>query len=142
MIFAVVDPSVFVSALIGRADAAPAQLVRAMAQARFTPIISPLLVEELKEVLERPKFSRWAGDGRGKAFLAAIVTCAAMHADDLQAPAAGLRDAEDEYLVKLARSRAADALVSVDRDLLDASIGDVRVVTPRAFLTDLASSSS
>ena len=142
MIFAVVDPSVFVSALIGRADAAPAQLVRAMAQDRFTPIVSPLLVEELTEVLERPKFNRWTGDGRGNAFVAAIVTCAAMHADDPQAPAAGLSDADDEYLVKLARSSVVDALVSVDRDLLDARIGDVRVVTPRAFLSNLASSSS
>jgi len=44
------------------------------------------------------------------------------------------RDPKDDYLVRLARSSAATALVSGDRDLLEADIGDVDVLTPRAFI--------
>jgi predicted nucleic acid-binding protein len=48
------------------------------------------------------------------------------------------RDPDDDYLVGLARSTAADALVSGDRDLTDLTLGDVRLLTPRAFLDQLA----
>jgi predicted nucleic acid-binding protein len=50
-----------------------------------------------------------------------------------------VRDPEDDYLVALARATGADALVSVDRDLLDASVDDLNICTPAAFLERLAS---
>jgi predicted nucleic acid-binding protein len=67
---AVVDPSVLVSAFLGRADAAPGQLVRAWRDAHFTMIVCPLLLDELAEVLARPKFERWASEDRGPAYVA------------------------------------------------------------------------
>ncbi|MGA8364794.1 MAG: putative toxin-antitoxin system toxin component, PIN family [Solirubrobacteraceae bacterium] len=65
MIRAVVDPSVFVSAFIGNPDAGPGRLVDAWRDRRFILIVSPSLLTELGEVLSRPKFARWANDGRG-----------------------------------------------------------------------------
>jgi predicted nucleic acid-binding protein len=50
------------------------------------------------------------------------------------------RDPKDDYLVRLARSATATALVSGDRDLLEAVIGDVEVLTPRAFIDRVDSS--
>jgi predicted nucleic acid-binding protein len=49
------------------------------------------------------------------------------------------RDSDDDYLVLLARLARADALVTGDRDLLDASLPDtdVRIMTPHALLAVL-----
>ncbi len=44
------------------------------------------------------------------------------------------RDPKDHYLVRLARGSNADVLVSGDRDLLEAELHDVTVLTPRAFV--------
>jgi predicted nucleic acid-binding protein len=53
VISAVIDPSVLVSAFIGRPEAGPGQVVAAWRDGRFTMIVSPLLLEELAEVLAR-----------------------------------------------------------------------------------------
>jgi predicted nucleic acid-binding protein len=49
-----------------------------------------------------------------------------------------VRDPDDDYLVALARTTSADALVSIDRDLLDPTINDIAICTPTAFLQRLA----
>jgi putative PIN family toxin of toxin-antitoxin system len=56
----VVDPGVFISALIGRQGGAPDLVARAFADDRSEVMASPLLVAELEHVLRRPKFSRYA----------------------------------------------------------------------------------
>jgi putative PIN family toxin of toxin-antitoxin system len=133
---AVVDPSVFVSAFIGRPDAGPGRVVSAWRDGRFTLISSPLMLEELGDVLGRPKFERWAGDGRAAAFIAALATQSDQYSDPEAAPS-GVRDPNDEYLVALARLTAADALVSLDLDLLEAPLDDLTICTPFEFLTRL-----
>lgn len=50
-----------------------------------------------------------------------------------------VRDPGDDYLVALARSAAAHALVSGDGDLLALDLEDVLVLSPRAFLERLGS---
>jgi predicted nucleic acid-binding protein len=50
------------------------------------------------------------------------------------------RDPNDDYLVRLARSAAVTTLVSGDRDLLEADVADVDIVTPRAFIDRVESS--
>jgi putative PIN family toxin of toxin-antitoxin system len=128
VIRAVVDTSVLVSAFIGHSDAAPSQLVGASRERRFALIVSPQLLDELSEVLSRPKFARWSGSGRAEAYVAGFAARAELHSD---APAlAATRDPSDDYLVALARAAGADAIVSVDRDLLEADLGDVPVVDP------------
>jgi uncharacterized protein len=135
LIRAVVDTSVFVSAFIGRPAAAPSQVVAAWRDRRFVLVVSPRLLEELSEVLRRPKFDRWSGDGRGEAYAAAFAARAELHSDP---PArAATRDPDDDYLVALARSSRADMIVSVDLDLLDAHLSDVAVVSPAEFLARL-----
>jgi putative PIN family toxin of toxin-antitoxin system len=70
VIRAVIDSSIFVSAFIGDPDAGPGRLVEAWRDRRFVLVVSPLLLAELGEVLSRPKFARWAGDGRADAYVA------------------------------------------------------------------------
>ena len=50
--------------------------------------------------------------------------------DPIEQPAV-TRDRTDAYLVALARSEHVDAIVSGDRDLIDAGLADPAVWTPR-----------
>jgi putative PIN family toxin of toxin-antitoxin system len=132
VIRAVVDTSVLVSAFIGRPEAAPSQLVAAWRDRRFTLIASPQLLAELDEVLARPKFARWSDEGRGQAYAAAFAARAELHLDP--PAAAATRDPGDDYIVALARATAADMIVSVDRDLLEAEAPDLVFCTPADLL--------
>jgi putative PIN family toxin of toxin-antitoxin system len=134
LIRAVVDPSVLVSAFIGDPKAGPGQLVAAWADRRFVLVVSPLLLYELAEVLARPKFARWAGDGRAEAYVAAFRARSEHRVDPPERASAGVRDPDDDYLVALRQAAQADFLVSLDRDLLDAPLPDATVVDPATFL--------
>ncbi|HEV3318501.1 MAG TPA: putative toxin-antitoxin system toxin component, PIN family [Solirubrobacteraceae bacterium] len=134
MIRAVVDPSVFVSAFIGDPEAGPGRLVDAWRDRRFVLVVSPLLLAELEEVLSRPKFARWAGDGRGDAYVAGFAARSEHRPDLPPSPPSEVRDPDDDYLVALVRATQADFLVSLDRDLLDAELDGITVVDPAVFV--------
>jgi predicted nucleic acid-binding protein len=55
---AVLDPNVLISALISPAGA-PREIVTAWTHGSFDLIASPLLLDELHDVLARPRFRRW-----------------------------------------------------------------------------------
>lgn len=137
MIRAVVDPSVLVSAFIGDPDAGPGRLVDAWYERRFVLVTSPQLLAELREVLARPKFERWAHGGRAEAYIDGFAARSDHHADAPHSAVASVRDPRDDYLIELLRASAADALVSVDRDLLDAQLAGVTVLDPARFLDRL-----
>ncbi len=142
MIRAVVDPSVLVSAFIGDPAAGPGQLVEAWRDRRFVLVVSPLLLAELDEVLSRPKFARWAGDGRGAAYVAGFDSRSEHQPDPVDPPSSGVRDPDDDYLVALMRTTQADFLVSLDRDLLDAQLDDVAAIDPAVFVGRLKRSAT
>jgi putative PIN family toxin of toxin-antitoxin system len=137
VIRAVVDTSVLVSAFVGDPDAGPGQLVDAWREQRFVLVVSPHLLDELSDVLTRPKLERWAAEGRAQAYVDGFAARSEEHADPDQSSPSGLRDPDDDYLVALMRSSGADMLVSVDRDLLDAQLADVTVLDPAKFLDRL-----
>jgi predicted nucleic acid-binding protein len=99
-------------------------------------VVCPLLLDELAEVLARPKFERWASGDRGLAYVAAFAARSDHRIDPADIPVS-VRDPKDDYLAALARLTASDALVSVDRDLLDATVSDLEICTPAAFLEQL-----
>ncbi len=132
MIRAVVDTSVLVSAFIGRPDAAPSRLLGAWRDGHIVFIVSRQLLDELEGVLARPKFARWSAGGRGVTFAAAIGAGSEFHVDPEPLPAT--RDPADDDQVALANVARADVIVSVDRDLLDADLANLRAVTPSTVL--------
>jgi uncharacterized protein len=137
VIRAVVDPSVLVSAFIGRPDAGPGRLVAAWRDQRFELVVSPLLLQELAGVLARPKFERWAGEGRAAAYVAGFAARSDRRPDpEIAEPS--VRDPADDYLVALARAEQVAAIVSLDRDLLDAGLGDIPVEDPASFVARLS----
>jgi predicted nucleic acid-binding protein len=109
---AVLDPNVLVSAAISPSGP-PRQILTAWIQERFELIASRALLDELVDVLARPKFQRF------------ITTAVA--AEFIDGPA-------DDNLIALARVAHADYLVSGDRHLLDLTGLDLPVLTPCQFL--------
>jgi putative PIN family toxin of toxin-antitoxin system len=125
----VVDPGVFISALIGSRGGAPDIIVRAFIDDRIAVVVSPLLLAELERVLRRAKFADYADERARREFVDRIRRHAAIAEDPADVPAV-TRDRNDDYLVALAQNEGVDALVSGDRDLLDAELGTA-VWSPR-----------
>jgi uncharacterized protein len=137
VIRAVVDPSVFVSAFIGDPNAGSGRLVAAWRERRFVLVVSPLLLAELGKVLSRPKFARWASDGRGDTYIAGLAARSEHQPDPAQPSSPLVRDPDDDYLVALMHATGADVLVSLDRDLLDAELDGITVTDPAVFVSSL-----
>ena len=135
MIRAVVDSSVFVSAVIGNPGSPPSAVFEAWEDGGFELIVSPKLLEELSGVLRRPKFERYL-EARDVDELLAQLEAGATVIDDVDPGEPITRDPDDDYLVALARA-AGGVLVSGDRDLLEADVADVEILSPREFLTRL-----
>lgn len=134
----VVDPGVFVSALIAP-KGTPAQLLDLLLEQRFELVVSPRLLAELTGVLLRDRFRRYvtAADVRE---LVADLAAVAIVLRDPPDPVAVTRDPNDDYLIALAVAAQADALISGDRDLTDLEDPPVPVLTPRLFLVRLGES--
>ncbi len=73
-----IDPGVWISALIGE-PGAPDELLEAATEGRIVVLVSPMLLAELQEVIERPKFR--SSIEQGRAFAAAL-TLLAQTVDD------------------------------------------------------------
>lgn len=132
----VFDPNVLVSALISRCGA-PAALYLAVTRGRFELVVSPQLLAELERVLARTKFRRYASLKQVRAFVDAVGRLA-IPLEDPPAEPDLTPDPGDDYLVALARTSAAEAIVSGDRHLLGLHDPDPPVLTPRGFLEQLA----
>jgi putative PIN family toxin of toxin-antitoxin system len=132
---AVLDPNVLVSAAIALAGP-PRQIVTAWVDDRFELIASPMLLDELRDVLARPKFRRWISTAVATEFVDGLAQ-AAVIVDDPPGPTGDSPDPEDDYLVALARAARADYLVSGDHHLLELPDPDPPVLTPREFLDRL-----
>ncbi|MGH8886427.1 MAG: putative toxin-antitoxin system toxin component, PIN family [Egibacteraceae bacterium] len=98
---------------------------------------SPLLLEELTDVLLRERFHRYFDATQVYEFIAQLITVAVLVEDPIARPKV-TQDPDDDYLVALAAAAQSDALVSGDHHLTDLKrADDVRVVTPREFLDEL-----
>ena len=135
MIRAVVDSSVFVSAAIGNPTSPPSAVFEAWEDGGFELIVSPKLLDELSGVLRRPKFERYL-EARDVDELLAQLEAGATVMDDVDPGEPITRDPDDDYLVALARA-AGSVIVSGDRDLLEADVTDVEILSPREFLARL-----
>lgn len=126
-----VDPGVFVSAAIS-GSGPPERLLWSVMEQRAVLVVSPLLLDELREVLARPKFRRYLSQEDADAFVRSVEHLALAVSDmpEDQWPRV-CRDADDDYLVALAGSSSATMLVSGDKDLRDLVHAGADVRTPR-----------
>lgn len=136
MIRAVLDPNVLISAFISPRGSSPDRIVRAWREGAFELVVSPKLLAELTEVLDRPKFRRQSADGRASAYVRTFAAGASRHGDPPDPPAVS-PDADDDYLFALARAAGADAVVSGDQHLTGLAAPSPPVLTPRQFVERL-----
>ena len=104
---------------------------------RWEPVASPLLVEELVEVLARAKFRRWFTEAEAERFVGDLRRIA----DEVTGPPAAraqrAQGPDDEFLVALLGVARVETLVSGDAHLLGLEGIGAPVVTPAEFLVRL-----
>ncbi len=131
---AVLDPGVLVSALITPAGA-PAKLLLEAQAGGFELVVSPLLLEELEEVLRREKFRRYVDLDTVSDYIGLLRRESVVVADPEGAPPLRSADPDDDYLIALAQSESA-VLVSGDSHLLDLA-GQAPILSPADFRSRL-----
>jgi uncharacterized protein len=128
VIRAVVDPGVLIAALIAPAGTC-ANILRAWQDGVFQLVVSPRLLDELRDVLLRPKFRRWMNESDAVTFVELLRLAADVRPDTALGERIS-RDEGDDYLIRLFASSRSTALVSGDGDLVSFPF----VLTPARFL--------
>lgn len=126
----VLDPNVFVSALLSR-QGAPAGLLRLWFDGAFEVVASPLLLAELQRVLAYSKIRSRVSDAEAAEFIALVNDVATIVDDPAQPPSVPTEDPQDDYLVALAEA-ARVVIVSGDKHLLGLA-GRLPVYSPAGF---------
>ncbi len=137
MLRVVVDPNVVISAAISPAGVT-GRLIRLGLTGHFRIVVCPMLLQEAREVLSRPKLQEFVNTVAALELLTNIEAAAEQHADPAVIEAIS-RDRDDDYLVALATESGADQLVSGDADLLALADHDPRILSPRVLFDKLAS---
>lgn len=135
MLRVVVDPGVLIAAVISPSGA-PADLLDRWRDGEFDLVVSPQLLDELEDVLLRPKFHTFASADDVRAHVEALAADG-LAFDDPADPPKVTPDRDDDYLFALAKASHADAIISGDRHLTDLADPPVPVLTPRAMLERL-----
>lgn len=137
MVRVVVDVNVLVSAQL-RADGPPGHVYSAWLAGAFELIASQHLIDELARVAGKPNLAKRL-DPAAIPTLVARLRADAIIAEDPPAARVVSRDPSDDYLVALARSAGAHAIVTGDRHLLAMDDLRPRALAPQAFLAWLES---
>ena len=132
---AVPDTNVLVAAAI-KPTGLCRELLDAALGREWQPVVSPLLLSELDEVLRRPKFSARLPDDAIQEFIAGIAAISEIATDPPPATTRS-RDHKDDYLLELAIAADVDVLISGDQDLTDLTHPGILIQTPRDFLTSI-----
>jgi uncharacterized protein len=100
------------------------------------------LLEEITETLSKPYFLERAGGQTAVQDIVAGIAEAATTSKDPANPEPVLRDPEDDYLIALARTAKAEAIITGGRDLLDHANLRPPAITARNACGQLGLSSS
>jgi putative PIN family toxin of toxin-antitoxin system len=128
----VLDTGVLVSAVL-LPRSVPRQAVD-LAFAQGIVLVSTDTIEELDEVLHRPKFNRYLREEERLLFLAAFIRDAKVI--DITEKLTECRDPKDDKFLELAISGNATCIVSGDSDLLVLNpFRGVAILTPQEFIS-------
>lgn len=138
---AVVDTNIFISALIVP-KSNPSQLISLWQKNVFSLITSEPMIEELQEVLMRPKYAKTYGvTGKKRELLIQHIRTKARILSILLPPTIQIRDTKDLVILATALDAKADFLITGDKDLLalkeNHSILPLSIVTIVEFLNIL-----
>ncbi len=128
----VIDANVFVLAAIGRGPSTRLIDQWMSGQAGFELIMCPRLIREISDVLDRPRLRKRISADEASRFVSTI-TVLTDQVPDPSEIAVATRDADDDYLVALAREHGAVWIVTGDDDLLDWAEQRPPTIAPAAF---------
>jgi putative PIN family toxin of toxin-antitoxin system len=137
-VLAVLDTNLLVSAFILKRGV-PHDILVAWRANAFAVVTTELLYQEIDEVLRRPKFVRtYAATVEEISDYLSFIRSRSWFVEPASIVVPPVRDPDDELLLRVALGGQADYLVTGDNDLIalagNEALGDLRVVTPRAFL--------
>jgi putative PIN family toxin of toxin-antitoxin system len=141
MLRVVADANVLISAALARSARAPSVLtLDAALDGRIELITSPLLLQEITMVLARPRLQKYLSAEEALRFITDLADQTALGADPPGPHPAVCRDPRDDYLVALATTTGAEAIVTGDLDLLtiDPKQIAIDVITPRQLIDRLS----
>jgi putative PIN family toxin of toxin-antitoxin system len=129
---AVIDTSVYVSLLLaGRGTGA--WLIALWKEHRFEIVVSPALLEELLEVLDRPAIQRRV-DHQRRLALFRLLRGNALWVEGILKSETGLNDPGDDFLLSAALESEAEFIVTWDNALLQQKVCQgVRLINPEQF---------
>jgi putative PIN family toxin of toxin-antitoxin system len=135
----VIDANVLASAAAGHPDSPSRRLFDAVTARKIEVTLCERTLDELARALERPYFEkRVTAAERRRYDLTLRIVCELLPTPT--APAEVLRDPKDDYLVALAVTASAEAIITGDKDLLEHAGLQPPAFTPRAacelFLDD------
>lgn len=127
----VIDTNVIVSAVIGK-SATLVKIYNAFVNNLFTPILSPVLQEEILNVVRKPRIKRYFRAKEIKRFKELIKIDAILVIPTKKISLC--RDKEDNILLETALEAKADFIVTGDQDLLilKSCLG-IPIINPRQF---------
>lgn len=128
----VIDANMFVSAVIGRGSSTRLVDEWMSGQAPFEVIVCPRLISEIRDVLGRPRLRKRITAEDAASFLAVISALPSQVVDPSSIPVL-TRDADDDYVVVLARTNDASWIVTGDDDLFEWEEQKPRTILPAAF---------
>lgn len=99
-------------------------------------VVCPTLLAELGGVLRRAKFRRYISLAEVDEYLSELEGLCRMVDDPDPVPAV-VRDPDDDFLVALASESGAEAVVSGDLDLHEATGLPIEILTPREAISRL-----
>lgn len=126
----IVDASAVLAGVVGRREGTPALVLAALIESQFEAVVCPRLLAEISRGLASERFRERLKEGQAGDIVAAISE-SAIHLPDPDAPEPVLRDSNDDYLVALARTAGAEAIITGDRDLLEHPGLDPPAITTR-----------
>ena len=127
----VIDASALLSGIVGVDATPPARLVDALLERQFESVVCPRLLGEVRRGLTQPYFLARIDPADAERAVREI-TLASVQLRDPRKPPSVVRDPADDYLVALAQTAGARAIVTGDRDLLDHPGLNPPALTPRA----------
>lgn len=102
-------------------------------------IVCPMVLHEVRKALLHPRIAGRYGITReeAEAFVGRLADDGVLLEDPIDPPRVVPDDPNDDYLVALAKSSAADALVTRDRHFAEVREAGLRILPPRAFIRRL-----
>jgi putative PIN family toxin of toxin-antitoxin system len=113
------DATTLASGIAGLAYRGPsARLIEELLAGTFETVLCPTLIDELSRALGKPYFAQRISAEQVSAALEDLDAISVLCADPIDPPRV-LRDPNDDYLLALAASSGAEAIITGDKDLLD-----------------------